>query len=181
MFALIVLCLMGVIAWFGFFASPEPVPATSFETCVAQAGVVMESYPRQCRDAVGNTFVEPIEETIPAFEYTHADADDIVVSLPFPGAVVGKEFRVLGEARGWWFFEASFPIELVAYDGTVLASGVATAESDWMTEEFVPFSVDLSVEDASFIGPATLVLLRDNPSGLPENDASISFPLIVEY
>jgi hypothetical protein len=112
--------------------------------------------------------------------YTNASENDITVELPFPGAVTGKEFSVIGRARGTWFFEASFPIEVVDPNGTRLAIGIATAGSDWMTEEFVPFRADLKVPE-SYIGPATLVLKKDNPSGMPEKDASISFPFTVEY
>ncbi len=107
-------------------------------------------------------------------------SDLIKVELPFPGAVVGKQFSVIGEARGYWFFEASFPVELLDKDGKILATAIAQAEGDWMTENFVPFKADLVVPE-TYIGPATLVLKRDNPSGLAENDASISFGINVEY
>ena len=110
----------------------------------------------------------------------NASANDIMVELPFPGAVTGKEFSVIGRARGMWFFEASFPIEVRDRNNALLAQGIATAGSDWMTEEFVPFRADLKVLD-SYIGPATLILKKDNPSGMPEKDASISFPFTIEY
>ena len=112
--------------------------------------------------------------------YANASADLIEVELPFPGAVVGKEFSVLGRARGNWFFEASFPLKVLDKDGKVLAEHYAEAQGEWMTSEFVPFKGDLAVP-ASYIGPATLVLEKDNASGLPEHDASISFPIIIEY
>ncbi len=112
--------------------------------------------------------------------YTNASSDNIVVELPFPGAVTGKEFSVIGKARGNWFFEASFPIELWDKDGKIIATGVAQAESEWMTTEFVPFKAEIKAP-TSYIGPATLVLKKDNPSGLPENDASMAFGITVEY
>ncbi len=118
----------------------------------------------------------PSEETT----YMNASANDIMVELPFPGAVTGKEFSVIGRARGMWFFEASFPIEVRDRNNALLAQGIATAGSDWMTEEFVPFRADLKVLE-SYIGPATLILKKDNPSGMPEKDASISFPFTIEY
>jgi len=100
---------------------------------------------------------------------------------------VGKEFSVIGQARGYWFFEASFPVQLLDKDDNVLATGIAQAQPDsetgeinWMTENFVPFKADLKAP-ASYIGPATLILHKDNPSGLPEHDASISFPITIEY
>jgi hypothetical protein len=112
--------------------------------------------------------------------YTNASADLITATLPFPGAVTGKTFSVIGQARGMWFFEASFPIEVIDKNGVVLATAVAQAQGEWMTENFVPFKAEVSVPE-SYIGPATLVLKKDNPSGLPEHDASMSFPITIEY
>ncbi|OHA87762.1 MAG: hypothetical protein A3A96_00755 [Candidatus Zambryskibacteria bacterium RIFCSPLOWO2_01_FULL_39_39] len=119
--------------------------------------------------------------------YTNSSDNLIKVELPFPGAVVGKEFSVIGEARGTWFFEASFPIEVVDKNGKVIATAIAQAQPDpetneinWMTENFVPFKADIKVPQ-NYIGEATLVLKKDNPSGLPEHDASISFQINVEY
>ena len=133
----------------------------------------------------------PLETGIipPAAEatYTNASADLIRVELPYPGAVVGKEFSVIGRARGTWFFEASFPVKVLDKDGNVLVEHYAetqpdpvTGEINWMTTEFVPFKGDLKVPE-TYIGLVTLVLMKDNPSGEPEFDASISFPIIVEY
>lgn len=117
---------------------------------------------------------------LPSATYVNATADNIVVELPFPGAVTGKSFSVVGKARGMWYFEASFPVKVLDRDGKVLAQVPAQAQGEWMTSEFVPFKVDIQVPD-SYIGPATLVLQKDNPSGLPQNDASISFPITIEY
>lgn len=112
--------------------------------------------------------------------YDRASADLIRVDLPFPGAVTGKEFKVVGEARGTWFFEASFPIEVVDKNGATLVTGIAQAQSDWMTTDFVPFSADIVVP-STYIGPATIVLHKDNPSGDPATDASASFLITIEY
>ena len=115
------------------------------------------------------------------------EQDLIMVDLPQRGSVVGKDFSVIGRARGNWYFEASFPVKLLDKNGKVIATAIAQAQVDptgdgasWMTTNFVPFRADLHVPQ-SFIGPATLVLQKDNPSGLPEHDASISFPITVEY
>jgi hypothetical protein len=112
--------------------------------------------------------------------YNNATADMITVELPFPGAVTGKTFTVIGKARGPWFFEASFPITVLDEKGMVLARGIAQAKSDWMTTDFVRFEAKIVVPE-SYIGKAVLVLQKDNPSGLPEKDASISFPFTIEY
>ena len=149
----------------------------SFDDCILAGYPVLESYPRQCKTPDGRVFAE---EITPPITYNNATADLIQIELPFPGAVTGKEFKVIGKARGYWFFEASFPIELLDKDGVKIAVGIAQAEGEWMTEEFVPFIADIKAPQ-SYIGRATLVLNKDNPSGLPENDASISFPITIEY
>lgn len=115
--------------------------------------------------------------------YQNATENDIVVSLPFPGAVTGKEFSVTGKARGYWFFEASFPVYLYDEAGNELVVGLGSPQpegTEWMTTEFVSFKADI-VAPQSYIGKATLVLKRDNPSGEPENDASVTIPITVEY
>lgn len=104
----------------------------------------------------------------------------IRVTNPRADQVVQSPLTVMGEARGYWFFEASFPVKLLDKDGNLLALGVTQAKSDWMTEDFVPFEVTLI-----FVAPlaresGTLVLMRDNPSGLPENDESFSIPVVLE-
>ena len=49
-----------------------------------------------------------------------------------------------------------------------------------MTEEFVPFRTVLSFEKPEERSPGTLVLKKDNPSGLPEHDAELRIPVTLE-
>jgi hypothetical protein len=114
------------------------------------------------------------------YSYSNASGDTITVDTPQAGAVVGKSFSILGHARGPWFFEASFPIEVVDGNGTVIATAIAKAQGDWMTNDLVPFKADLMVP-TSYIGPATIRLKNDNPSGDPKNAASLSYPITVQY
>lgn len=113
-------------------------------------------------------------------KYINSSKDLIDVTLPTPGAVVGKSFSVTGQARGTWYFEASFPVLVLGKDGEVLDQIPAAAESDWMTENFVPFRADIEIPDG-YTGPATVVLKNDNPSGDPARDKSISFDINIEY
>lgn len=125
--------------------------------------------------------VAPTDGTKIDFTYHNASSDLIQVELPFPNAVVGKEFSAIGKARGTWYFEASFPVRVLDKDGTQIAVGLAApVNGEWMTTEFVDFKADLVVPD-SYIGPATLVLEKDNPSGEADKDASVSFPFTIEY
>lgn len=105
-------------------------------------------------------------------------SDRVVVMTPASGASVGKTFTVKGSAPGPWFFEAVFPVRVLDVDNNLIAETYAQAEGEWMTKDLVPFTSTVTVKDYS--GPAILVLLRDNPSGLPENDDSISLPIIVQ-
>jgi len=110
--------------------------------------------------------------------YKNASSDVIVVDLPYVNGIVLKDFSAMGKARGQWFFEASFPVEVLDNQGKSLASGIAQAQGDWMTTEFVLFKADIKIPE-SYTGPAIIVLKKDNPSGTPENDASVSFPITI--
>lgn len=109
--------------------------------------------------------------------YQNADVGRIRIDTPLPGATVSATFNVQGAARGGWYFEANFPYEVRDANGTLLTRGSVTAGGEWMTPEFVPFSFEVSVP--GYTGAAMLILRNDNASGLPENDASISLPIII--
>jgi hypothetical protein len=102
--------------------------------------------------------------------------EKIVVESPFPGALVKSPLTVTGKARGVWYFEASFPVELQDSNGKTMAQIPAMAQGDWMTEEFVPFTGTLEfAEPETFIG--VLIFKKDNPSGLPEHDDQVRVPV----
>lgn len=64
---LVALSLYSVSAGKPFEINPNPQPpvaVTDFESCVAAGNAVMESYPRQCRDAEGELYVEQIDNPI---------------------------------------------------------------------------------------------------------------------
>lgn len=162
--------------------TPEPTAVTSFQQCADAGYPVQESYPRKCITPEGQSFTELTQGNNQNAKITYKNATDdmIKVKLPYPGAVTAKKFNVIGTARGTWFFEASFPVKVLDKNGKVLATAIAHAQDEWMTTEFVPFIAEVKVPE-SYIGPATLILEKDNPSGLAKNAASISFPFTVEY
>jgi hypothetical protein len=103
--------------------------------------------------------------------------DLIQVNNPKPNVLVKNPIILMGKAKGSWFFEGSFPVELVyaPSKGYSIATR-AQAEGDWATDDFVEFGVTLdwppTAEDTGY-----LILKKDNPSGLAENDAQIKIPI----
>lgn len=80
-----------------------------------------------------------------------------------------NEILLNWKASWSWYFEASFPIELVDENGKKISEWYVTAQSDWMTSDYVPFSWTLK-----YSNPETeywyIIFKKDNPSWLPEHD-----------
>lgn len=130
-------------------------------------------------------FVCPDLPAVPADIQTQIDskADLIKLASPVPLGVISSPYNISGEARGYWFFEASFPIYLTNWDGLIIAEGIATAGESWMTEDFVPFTAELdfinpyNAGDPDFMKRGYLILKKDNPSDLPEYDDALEIPV----
>ncbi len=146
---------------------------TNFEECVDAGNPVMETYPAQCKEGK-QIFVEYIGNELEKL-------DLIRVAYPRPNQIIDSPLVITGEARGSWYFEASFPIVLTNWDGLIIAEGVAMAKGDWMTNEFVPFEATLTftMDNNAYSNKASLILQKDNPSGLPENDDALEIPIIL--
>ncbi|MFA6522332.1 MAG: Gmad2 immunoglobulin-like domain-containing protein [Patescibacteria group bacterium] len=142
---------------------------SNFEECAASGQPVMESYPRQCSYA-GQTYSEDIGNIL-------EKQDLIRVTNVTPNQTISSPVAITGEARGTWFFEASFPITVEDENGNQIGLGIATATSDWMTENFVPFTASISFTTPT-TSRGTLIFHKDNPSGLPENDDTLEIPVI---
>ena len=65
----------------------------------------------------------------PAYE------DMLVVESLDNGDTVASPLTITGKARGGWYFEASFPVQIKNASGTVIAEGPAQAQGEWMTQE----------------------------------------------
>jgi hypothetical protein len=111
--------------------------------------------------------------------YQNATEKDIFVHAPHPGQSLTQSFVVTGYARGTWFFEAVFPVEVRNKKDVVIGTAQGRADSDWMTTDLVPFTAEINLK-ALYNGPATIVLRKDNPSGDPARDASISIPVMIQ-
>ena len=151
------------------FYKKSEIQVSSFAECAAKYPV-METYPRQCKSLYGKTFVEDIGNEL-------AKDDLIRIESPRPNAEVKSPLKITGAARGNWYFEASFPVQILDANKNIIAQAPAEAKSDWMTTNFVPFELTLD-----FKAPTTttgfLVLKKDNPSGDPAKDDSLIIPII---
>ncbi len=145
---------------------------SNFAECVAAGNPVMESYPRQCNTPSGGHFVEDIGNEL-------EKQDLIQAAFPRPGSRITSPLVAEGEARGNWYFEASFPISIHKADGTQIGQGYAQAQGEWMTTEFVPFqSISIEFEPQPAGSAGTVILHKDNPSGLPEHDDELRIPVV---
>jgi len=149
---------------------PQPLPKTvnSFEECEAAGYPIAESYPQKCTRLDGKSFTQDIGNEL-------EKTDLIRVENPRPNQTITSPIVIKGEARGTWFFEASFPIKLKDEKGNVIATTIAHAQDDWMTENFVSFSAILEFQTTTQKG--NLILEKDNPSGLPQNADELRIPV----
>jgi hypothetical protein len=185
---LVILAAIGVILVFDIGRNGAAVEVKSFADCVEAGYPVMESHPRQCKTPA-TTFTEVIATTTPTTTpavvtpVTHATSTAtstisnlIKVTEPTSKAVVQSPLKITGSARGQWYFEASFPLELVDANGKVIAEAPAQAKGSWMTTNFVPFEASLT-----FTKPTTktgiLRLMNSNASGDPERDLKLEIPV----
>ena len=107
--------------------------------------------------------------------------EPIYLYSPQPHEVIKSPLIVKGKARGTWFFEGDFPVVLTNWDGLIISEGIATAQSDWMTEDFVPFKATLKFDnEGAYSNRGSLILIKDNPSGLPEHDDALEIEVVIE-
>ena len=92
------------------------------------------------------------------------------------GQKIQSPLTLAGEVRGAWFFEASLPVTLYDANGQAIALAPAQALTDWMTAEFVPFSVILNFAMPNTLA-GELVIRADNPSGELANDKEFRVPV----
>lgn len=146
---------------------PPAINATKDIACSMEAKVCPDG------SVVGRS--GPKCEFAPCPDVAVASADMRVI-VPRPYDVIKSPIKIQGEAKGMWYSEGSFPVSIVSENGAVLGRGIAEAKGDWMTTEFVPFEATINFIVSSD-ATGSVVLSKDNPSGLPENDAQILIPI----
>lgn len=173
--------IAGLGVWVGyklrpaFYEPQDDSSIVSYDECLAAGYPILESYPEQCKLPDGKTFVHEIGNEL-------EKSDLIQVVTPRPNEKVKSPLTIKGQARGTWFFEASFPVVLTNWDGLIIAQGIATAKGEWMTNDFVPFEATLvfTVDKNAYSNRGSLILRKDNPSDLPEHDDALEIPVLFD-
>lgn len=185
---LVILVILG--AGFGVWhflnqdTNSEQVPEDKPVACTADAKLCPNgsSVGREAPDCqFAKCPQEPVAEDVS--ESIDSKADEIVLDNPPAGSYIASPLSIAGEARGPWFFEANFTVLLVDWDGRIVAEHYVTADEDWMSEDFVPFSSELEFTspyqagDPDFMKRGTLILQKANPSGLSDNSDALEIPV----
>ncbi len=146
----------------------KSVTITNFDECALDGNPIQESYPPKCTTKNGQTFTQNIGNELEKM-------DVITIQTPRPNQIINSPLEIRGGARGPWFFEASFPVKLLDEKGNLIKETHAEAQEEWMTEDFVPYSAELEFETTATHG--ILVLEKNNPSGLLENEDKLEIPV----
>ncbi len=167
---LLVVCAVFLFVGYKGNNQAPVVAVNSYEECVAAGYAVMESYPPQCKTPDNKTFKQDIGNELEKI-------DKITVDNPRPNQIIASPLQIAGKARGGWYFEASFPAHLLDANGKELAVMPIMADGEWMTTDFVPFKATMTFATPETT-TGTLILKKDNPSGLPENDEQLIIPVV---
>ncbi|MCX6745004.1 MAG: GerMN domain-containing protein [Candidatus Parcubacteria bacterium] len=169
--AIVIILALGTIAYFKF---------STEDTWLCQNGVWVKhgnpnaSMPTTgCGTVVNNNYNANNNSNINAIP--PVTNPNIIVDFPQTNDELTSPVTITGSARTW-YFEASFPVKLLDETGKEIAAVPAQAQGDWMTDQFVPFKATLEFLVAKDQN-GTLVLMKDNPSGLPENDEKVEIPV----
>ncbi len=181
-FAFVIIVLLATLVWLMY--DEYAVPIAKEVACTAEAkicpdGSTVGRQGPQCEFALCPEVQNQSEVTNDPVQ-TPVQNDLISIDAPLQNAVISSPVIITGKARGIWFFEGSFPISIVNWDGLIIGEGIAQAQSEWMTEDFVPFiaSITFDFNPETPYNQGAIILKKDNPSGLPEHDNAIEFPIL---
>jgi|GEM_PF-981424 len=169
----IVITIAGVL----FYALSRPTTSNDYDDCVnAPGSIVQESYPATCITKDGKSFIQPTPDNTQSSPST-GSLTEVVVTEPVSGAFVANSFIVRGTVPPGWMFEGVFPVELQNAKGIAIAQATGTELEPGSWSSGSPIAFTATVEFPATTGKGTLVLKKDNPSGLPENDRSFKLPV----
>lgn len=115
-----------------------------------------------------------MNDAVETVDYRSTKGVVLKLDQPIEGTLITNPVTLTGQVPGNWSFEASFPVELRDAAGKTLAKEPATLQGDWMTDQYVPFTVTLTFVEPEERQTGTLIFHKDNPSGLASNDDQVT-------
>lgn len=178
--------ILGVIAIVAIIVRVSQNPTVATEQSSQSPATSTASVPAKTSTTPAKTTVTPRPAsayqrggtTIDTPQFISATDGSIRVSLPAKNASIISPIRIAGEAKGTWYFEGSFPVIITDANNIVIAETIAKAGGSWMTEKLVPFDVSVTFPKQVSGTRGHIILKKDNPSGLAQNDASLDIPVI---
>ena len=109
-------------------------------------------------------------------------ANDIHIDSPIVNATLhpSTPIKLSGQARGSWFFEATFGAELTDAKGKVISVGKVQSQGDWMVDSMVQFTGSIPYVQQPYGSRGYVVLKKDNPSDMRQFDASVKIPVLFQ-
>ncbi len=117
----------------------------SFEECMTAGYPIMESYPRRCAVPGGETFTENVSSAGSQSSDDTQASVNIIVTSPLEGQLVGKSFKITGEAR---VFENTVRYRVSGENDAVLIDTYTTANS-LDIGQFGPFEITVDASAVS--------------------------------
>lgn len=110
----------------------------------------------------------------------HISEKDVTINVSSPGrgSSVSSPLQVTGQIPGSWSHEGEFTLRLLDGDSATLAESSAKLDGDWMTEDMVSFTANLTFDAPEPGSMGLLVLEKANPSDLEENSDSVTIQIL---
>lgn len=125
----------------------------------------------------------PVEEEVPVVvpetsAHTSLHGVTLFIDIPKENEIVQSPLMLSGRAPGNWFFEASAPVTITNWDGLIIGESYITAQGDWMTTDYVPFTGTLSFTNTEYGDYGFIIFRKDNASGEPQFDDAVEFKVM---
>lgn len=170
-FFFVFIVLLAVTLYFLLQRNPaKEMPVLNFTDCVVRGFSIQETYPRRCFTPQGVIFVE---------QNIASSTTDIGIRVFVP-QVMSEAYSPLvvsGEVEGGWFFEGSFPIQLLDDKERVIGFTLARPRGEWMTPDPVSFDAVIQFQEPT-TRRGVIVFHNDNPSGIPQHDKEFRVPIV---
>lgn len=99
------------------------------------------------------------------------------ISSPASGSTVTSPLRIEGTVPAGWMFEGQMPIKLLDENRKLIAEGRGQESTPGSWQSGKPVAFEGKVIFTTTVKSGFLVIEKDNPSGLPENDGSFEVPV----